>query len=129
MDFVPGLRELLPGLLLALQEQDANQPQPPSIFNMMLPLLVILGIFYFIAWKPQARERKARAAMLEKLKTGDRVLMTSGMFGTVTNLSKDEVTVRVDDKNNTRIRFGRFAVQSVLSDDGAAGDSKPGKDG
>jgi len=75
----------------------------------------ILMIFYFLAWRPQAKERRVRAAMLEAIKNGDKVLTTSGMYGTVHSLKEHEVVLKVDDKANVKIRFARQAVQTVIT--------------
>ena len=69
----------------------------------------------------QAKERRQREAMLKALKVGDKVITNSGLFGTVTSVKEHEVVLKVDDKNNVRLRFSRQAVQTVLGED--SGDS------
>ena len=94
-----------------------NETAPQGGLMQMLPMfLVIFAIFYFIAWRPQAKERRNREAMLKAIKSGDRVMMTSGMIGTIAGVKENEVTVKVDEKNNVKLRFSRAAVQSVLGD-------------
>jgi len=74
----------------------------------------MLFIFYFVAFRPQARERKQREAMLGNLKKGDRVVTNSGLLGTVASVTPTEVVLKVDD--NVRLRFTRQAIQSVLGE-------------
>jgi preprotein translocase subunit YajC len=50
--------------------------------------------------------------MLEALKKGDRVLTTSGLYGTVVTTTAEVVVLQVAD--NVRLRFTRAAVQSVI---------------
>ena len=83
----------------------------------MLPLLLIVGlIFYFIVIRPGSRERKSREAQLKALKKHDKVITNAGIHGTVVGLEDDVVTLRVDEKNNVRIRFSRTAIWQVQTE-------------
>jgi preprotein translocase subunit YajC len=63
--------------------------------------------------------------MIGQLKENDRVVTVGGIYGIVTNVHReaDEVTIRVDDKNNTRIRVTLGAISRVLGDAAAKGES------
>jgi preprotein translocase subunit YajC len=80
-----------------------------------VPILLILVIFYFIVMRPATKERKAREAQLGGLKKHDRVVTNAGIHGTVVALEDDTVVLRVDDKNNVRIRFSRQAIWQVVT--------------
>jgi len=79
------------------------------------PMLMLLGIFYFLVMRPQQVEQKRRQAELERLKKDDEVVTIGGSFGTVVNLSEDrkEVTLKIAD--NTRVRVLRSAIQSLVN--------------
>jgi len=98
-------------------------PAAPPAGGMGSDLLILLPafviIFYFLMWRPQARERKNREAMYKALKKGDRVLLTCGLVGQIAALTEQDVLVRFDDKHPRRMRSRRFAVQGVLSPDEA----------
>ena len=64
-------------------------------------------IFYFIVIRPGSKERKQREAQLKALKKHDKVITNAGIHGTVVALDEDTVDLRVDEKNNVRIRFSR----------------------
>jgi preprotein translocase subunit YajC len=91
--------------------------------DMFVPILLVMLIFYFIVMRPASRERKAREAKLAALKKHDRVVTNAGIHGTVVALEDDAVVLRVDDKNNVRIRFSRAAIWQVLT----PGEGKPGE--
>ena len=57
--------------------------------------------------------------MLDNLKRGDRVQTIGGIIGTVVEARETEVVVKVDETNNTKIRFARKAITRVLEDDEA----------
>ena len=94
----------------------AQEEQPPSPWGMMMPMILIAVFFYFIVLRPQASERRKHQEMLKSLKKNDRVVTAGGIIGTVANIGSDgeEVTLKVDD--NTRIRFRRSSISSVLAD-------------
>jgi preprotein translocase subunit YajC len=90
-----------------------------------VPLLLVLLIFYFIAIRPASKERKQREAQLAAIKKHDRVVTNAGIHGVVVGLEDDTVVLRVDDKNNVRVRFNRAAIWQVL---GAAEEKERSKE-
>jgi len=104
---------LFPAPILALAEGEAAS----GWSSMWIPFAGMMLIFYFVMFRPQAKERKRRDAMLKAMKKGDKVLLTCGLYGTIAALSEQEVTVKVDD--DMRLRFLRSAVQSVLNAENA----------
>lgn len=74
----------------------------------LLPFLLIFVIFYFLLILPQQRRQKKHREMIAALKKGDKIVTSGGIWGTITNLDKDTVTVQIAD--NTRIRLEREHV-------------------
>ncbi len=103
--------------LIPLLAQNGDDPQQSSPLAMFMPLILIGFFFYFIILRPQTKERRKHQGMLDSLKKNDRVVTVGGIVGHVTNISNDgkEITLRVDD--NTRIKFVRSYISSVLADD------------
>lgn len=103
--------------LLADADKDAlNNQQTPGFGTMMLPMVLIVFVWYFLILRPQGRERQQREALLTGLKKNDRVVTISGIIGTVVSFSNDnkEVTLRVDD--NVKLKFLRSAIQGPLAE-------------
>ncbi|HEU4685675.1 MAG TPA: preprotein translocase subunit YajC [Nitrospira sp.] len=71
----------------------------------LVPFVLIFVIFYFMLILPQQKKQKQQRAMLEALKKGDKVVTASGIWGTITNLGKDTVTLQIAD--NTKIKIQR----------------------
>ena len=103
---------------LALQVLAADDGAGSSF---LIPLLLVGLIFYFIVIRPGSKERKQREAQLKALKKHDKVITNAGIHGTVVALDDDTVTLRIDEKNNVRVKFSRTAVWQVLGDE----DAKP----
>lgn len=104
-------------LVQLLAAGEDKQPAPDN-WLMFAPLFLIAIVFYLLLWKPQRKEQATREAMLSALKKNDKVVTIGGIVGSVANISADgkEVTLKVDD--NTRIKFIRSSIQSVLTSDG-----------
>ncbi len=95
-----------------LQMQQKTAPQ----WMQFMPFIAIGLFFYFILLRPQQAELRRKKELLSSLKKNDKVVTTSGMIGTIADISSDgtRVTLRVDD--NTRIKFLRSAIQEPLKD-------------
>lgn len=89
-----------------------------SLFNMLLPFVAIFALFYFLLIRPQRREQTRRQAMLGAVKKNDRVLTAGGVYGVVANVNRDadEVTVKVDEATNTKLRLTLSSITRVLGD-------------
>ncbi len=93
--------------------------------GMFLPMIIVIGIFYFMMMRPQQRKEKERRAMIDSVKSGDRILFSGGIFGTVTN-AKDPYTLVVKIADNVKIEVARGAVAKVMDKGEKFGD-KPEK--
>ena len=116
-------------LLLFAQDKAAEQPAPGGPGHWIVPLLPWLAIgflFYFLLIRPQRRQQAQRQAMLSAVKKNDRVITSGGIYGVVTNVhaEADEVTVKVDEATNTKLRITLGSVARVLGDETSDNKSK-----
>ena len=86
----------------------------PNSLVGFLPILLIFGIFYFLLFRPMQRQRKQTAQMLAELKTGDNVVTSGGIVGTIVALDSDTLVLRVK-PDNIKIQVARSAVSSMAS--------------
>jgi len=89
---------------------DPNAPQQPAWMGMMFPVLVIV-LFYFLLIRPQQKARKEQQKLIDNLKNGDEVTLTSGILGTVTNVKETTVVVRIAE--GVKIEVLKAAVATV----------------
>lgn len=111
--------------LFAQQEAPAGDGGPPGGLGPLvsfLPWILIGIVFYLLLVRPERRKRTEHEVMLKNLKKNDRVVTVGGIMGTVVQTSQDaeDVTLRVDENTNTRIRVLRSSISRVISADGAA---------
>ncbi len=78
------------------------------------PLIFIFGIFYFLLILPQQRRQKKWQAMLDQLKTGDKVTTSGGLRGTIIALKDDSVHLRVP-PDNLRVEVTKASVTQVTT--------------
>lgn len=81
----------------------------------LVPFLLIFIIFYFLLIRPQQQKQKQQRALLDALKKGDKVVTTSGIWGTITNLGKETITLQIAD--NTKIKMQRDNISRVRGED------------
>ena len=83
------------------------------------PLIFIFAIFYFLLIMPQQRRQKKWQQMLGELKTGDRVVTSGGLKGTIFSMKDDAVTLRVP-PDNLKLEVSRSSIVSVTTAEEAA---------
>ena len=73
-------------------------------------MVIIIGVMYFVAIRPQKKEQKKQSQMLSALEVGDIVLTTSGFYGTVIDITDDTVIVEFGNNKNCRIPRQKSAI-------------------
>jgi len=81
----------------------------------LVPFILIFVIFYFLLILPQQRRQKKLKEMLAALKKGDKVVTSSGLWGTVTNLGKHTVTLQISD--NTKVKVQREYIARLRTEE------------
>ena len=83
----------------------------------MLPAIILL--MWFVLANPQKKQEERLRQMLNALEKNDKVMTVGGLIGTVHSIDKEqnEIVLKVDDSNNTRIRFHLTAVSTVFPKD------------
>jgi len=104
-----------------LLQSPATGAAPNSLVG-FLPILLIFGIFYFLLFLPMQKQRKQTQKMLSELQTGDNVVTSGGIVGTIVALDSDTVVLRVK-PDNLKIQMARSSVSSMVSS-ASPGESK-----
>jgi preprotein translocase subunit YajC len=85
-----------------------------------LPIILIFVIFYFLLIRPQQKQKKEHQNLLSNLRVGDNVLTSGGIYGRITGVKDDKITVEISDKVRVKVNRGHIAgvvKQDVLKAD------------
>ncbi len=82
--------------MVAMASPQAGQGQPPAWVN-IVPLALIMVVFYFILIRPQQKKAKEQEALLKTIKAGDKVLTASGIIGVVVAVKEKSLSIRSAD--------------------------------
>ena len=80
---------------------------------MVLMVAVWFGIMYFLMIRPQRKEQKKKAALVNSVEVGDSILTTSGFYGIVIDVAEDDVIVEFGNNKNCRIPMKKAAIEQI----------------
>jgi preprotein translocase subunit YajC len=92
--------------------QAAGTPGAGDFLSMILPLVLIMGVFYFLLIRPQQRKMKEHQEMLKKVAKGDTVVTQGGFVGKVVKVIDDN-ELQVEIGENVRVRLLRSGIADI----------------
>lgn len=100
-------------LAMAGQTPPGTEQDPRAGMIQMIGMFAVLGLmFYFMLIRPQQKQRKQQDQLMKNLKTGDKILMSSGIIGMIANVKEKTLMVKIAD--NVKVEVLRTAVSTVL---------------
>jgi len=87
--------------------------------GMLVPMLAMGVIFYFLIIRPQGQRQKELKNLVASLKTGDKVVTSSGMHGIIANV-KEGSTLLLKVADNVKIEINKDAIATVVKDPSAS---------
>ncbi|MHC4482634.1 MAG: preprotein translocase subunit YajC [Planctomycetota bacterium] len=104
------------------QPADANAPPPtqprrPFGGGQWLFIGLMLVVMYFIIFRGPRKKQQQHKQMVQSLQRNDRVRTIGGIIGTVVDVKDDEITLKIDESNNTKIKVAPSAIGRNLSKD------------
>ena len=95
----------------AMGTNPAAGGQGGSQYMPIIMLVAIVGIFYFLMIRPQQNRAKEHKGFLENLKKGDKIITSGGLYGTITGITDDSVTVEIAEK--VRVKVDKSTVAQL----------------
>jgi preprotein translocase subunit YajC len=77
-------------------------------FYTFLPLILLFAVFYFLLIRPQQKRAKQHKTFMESLKRGDTVITSGGLYGKITGITDEAITMEIAEK--VRVKVSRSAV-------------------
>jgi preprotein translocase subunit YajC len=94
----------------------AAAPSANSLLSGILPVVLMIAIFYFLVFMPMRRQQKNQKEMLKSLVNGQTVVTSGGIIGTIIGVNDDTLILRVK-PDNVKIQVSRSAVTNVVKPD------------
>lgn len=89
----------------------ATADRPGSFFGFLVPMGLILVIFYVLVIRPANKKQKAVQQMIQNLKNGDKVITTGGIHGTVAGITDELIQLKV--APNMKLEISRNAIAGL----------------
>lgn len=93
------------------------QQSPGNSIALFAPYVLIGLVFYFLLFMPMQKQKKRQAQMLADLKSGDVVVTSGGITGTITAVDSDTIVLRVK-PDNLKLQFARSSVSTLVTPEG-----------
>ena len=94
----------------------AAPQQSPNLFATLLPLLLIVVVMYFLMIRPQQKRQKQHQALVNALKTGDEVVTTGGLYGTVAGVDDRKNIIYLKIAQDVKVKVERHSVARVVTE-------------
>ncbi len=97
-------------------KDEGTEPPARNPWMQMLPFILIFVVMYLFLFRGPKKKQAEHKKMLNSLQKNDRVRTIGGILGTVIDVKDDEITLKVDESNNTKIKVTAGSIAAVLSD-------------
>jgi preprotein translocase subunit YajC len=109
-----------PHALLALAPPTQPGQQPPPLWTQLVPLALLVVVFYFALIRPQQKKAKDHAALLKTVRSGDKIVTNSGIVAVVVTVKDKTITVRSAD---AKFEITKSAVAEITERSGESSES------
>ena len=99
---------------IAYAQAQGAQGSPFGSLGSLIPIVLMIGIFYFLLIRPQQKKEKERKSMISDIKKGDKVLTSGGMYATVDSVKDTDIVV-LKISGNTKAEFTKSSIQTKVS--------------
>ncbi len=82
-----------------------------NMIEQLLPLILIIVVFYVFLILPQQKQKKKHKEFIESLKRGDKIITSSGIYGTIVKVGEKDLTIEVSDGVNVKITKSSVAAR------------------
>ena len=110
--------------------QTAGQPGGTgSLVSMLLPIVIIFLVFYLLLIRPQSKKLKKHQEFLSNLKKGDDVITASGIYGRITGIADNAITIEISEGVKIKVEKSYIAGYAATTSATAIDKNKTGNPG
>ena len=89
----------------------AEQPAGGSMLTMLIPLILMIGLFYFLMIRPENKRKKEAEQMRSSVKVGDNITTIGGIVGKVVNVKDDKIVIETS-ADQVRMELLKWAIST-----------------
>ncbi len=98
------------------QPAETDQPKPGFLDGPMPMIIMLMVVMWFFLIRGPQKKQKKHKEMLNAVQKNARVQTIGGILGTVVEVRDEEVVIKVDESNNTKMHFARSAISRVITE-------------
>ncbi len=102
--------------LLQFAQTSADAATAPPFWSQLPFIVIMIALFYFMLIRPQSKAKKEQETLISSAKTGDKVVTSGGIVGTIANVKEKSVMIKIAD--NVKIEVMKTHLTSVTRGDG-----------
>ena len=99
------------------ESQPQTTPTLRSPLMQYLPFILLFVVMYMFLFRGPRKKQQQHKQMVQSLAKNDRIQTIGGIIGTVVDIKEDEITLKIDESNNTKIKILRSAIGKNMSKD------------
>ena len=103
-------------LLIVLAQASSGESAGFPLGQTLIYVGIIFGLLWLFLIRPQQQQQMQEREMLSAIKKNDKVVTKCGMLGVVTNVKDNEVTLKIDEQNNVKVKFRKDAIAGKVED-------------
>ncbi len=98
--------------LMTISDQAQGGAGQGNFMTALIPFILVFVIFYLLIIMPSRKKQKKHQQMVEKLKAGDKIVTSGGIYGTVMGTKEDRIEVKIS--SNVKIDITKNSVAAIL---------------
>jgi preprotein translocase subunit YajC len=98
----------------APQGEDAPAQKPGLMSGQLIMIVLMFVVMYFLLFRGPRKQQKEQAKMRSSIAKNDRILTIGGIYGTVLDVNDKEVTIKIDESTNAKMKISLSAVSSKV---------------
>ena len=94
-----------------------TRQSPFGGYNQLIFIALIMLVFWMVLFRGPRKKQQEHKRMVQTLQKNDKIRTIGGILGTIVDIKGDEITLKVDESNNTKIKISTNAVGTKITDD------------
>ena len=101
-------------LAQCVPQQGGGAEQGGGSMMFLIMMIAMIGIMYFIVYRPQVKARKRLEASIREIRKGDRVLTSGGLYGHIVGTSDTVAVLEIDKEKGIKVEINKAMIAQVF---------------